>query len=175
MVEVYYNSGQFGQTIKFLEHKFDTPFILYESLADYYRTHSLLGVNQARIRRYTILLEFAKSHLTANEMVALYQIMTYDLYLREKIKSRPGFALCHESLKKLYKAFLYNHAKEHEIGDCVHIECFTVDIELTVATGEVMEKDHFIMFDYSKPRNLYNESHIEQLWLNSEGELTLNK
>jgi hypothetical protein len=174
MVEVYYNSGQFGQTIKYLEHKFDTPFILYEALADYYRTHSLLGANQARIRRYTILLEFAKEQLTAKEMMALNQIMTYDLYLREKLKSRPEFALCYEPFKKRYKAFLFEYAREYQIGDCVHIECFTIDIEGTVATGEVVEKDYFIMFDYSKPRNLYNESHIDQLLLNSEGELTLN-
>ena len=163
MVEVYYNSGQFSYTIKFLEHKFDTPFGMYEAMANYYRSHSLFGVNQARIRRYTILLEFAQEYLSDKEKVALGEIMVYDLYLREKLKSRPVFAAGYETYKKLYKAFLSKNAKEYEIGDCVHIEHFTVDIERAVTTGEVVNRDYYILFDYSKPRNLYNESHVELL------------
>ena len=37
MVEVYYNSGQFKNTLVFLEKYFDDPFRMYEHLADFMR------------------------------------------------------------------------------------------------------------------------------------------
>jgi radical SAM superfamily enzyme YgiQ (UPF0313 family) len=163
MVEVYYNSGQFSKTIRFLEHKFANPFAMYEALADYYRNNDLFGVNQARIRRYTILREFAMECLDEHEVKALEEIMVYDLYLREKLKSRPEFASGYEMYKKLYKAFLSNHSQEYQIGDCVHIEHFVIDIEHAVSTGEVVDKDYFILFDYSKSKNLYNEHPIRRI------------
>ena len=36
MVEMYYNSNQFTYTLAMLEQEFETPFRLYEALADYY-------------------------------------------------------------------------------------------------------------------------------------------
>ena len=36
MVEVHYNSGQFGESVKMLEQEFEQPFDLYEALADWY-------------------------------------------------------------------------------------------------------------------------------------------
>ena len=36
MLELYHNSGQFVNTIAFLEKRFETPFALYEALADFY-------------------------------------------------------------------------------------------------------------------------------------------
>ena len=177
MVEVYYNSGQFSNSIGFLEHKFVTPFAMYEALADYYRKHTLFGFNQARIRRYTILREFAKDWLSEYEMEALDEIMVYDLYLREKLKSRPEFALSYESYKKIYKAFLSNHSQEYQIGERVHIEHFSIDIEYAVTTGEVVDKDYFILFDYTKAKNLYQEHQTcivdpEGLGLNPQGSET---
>lgn len=173
MVEVYYNSGQFTHTIKFLEDRFKTPFDLYETLARYYRKNSLFGVNQARVRRYRILQDFSKEYLTPKEQDALNQIMVYDLYLREKLKARPEFATSFESYKKLYKDFLNQHASNNQIGECVHIEHFTVDMESLIKNGEIMDKDCFVLFDYSKPKNLYQECYVEELRLNSKGELEL--
>lgn len=58
MVEIYYNSGQFANTLKFLLSYFDNPYALYDSLAKWYEQHGLFGVQSSRMRKYEILLEF---------------------------------------------------------------------------------------------------------------------
>ena len=41
MVEVYYNSAQFCQSLKYLEHFFEHPFELFSRLAFFYRMEIL--------------------------------------------------------------------------------------------------------------------------------------
>ena len=58
MVEMYYNSNQFTYTLAMLEQEFETPFKLYEALADYYVEKGYALQNPARGYRYQILLDF---------------------------------------------------------------------------------------------------------------------
>ncbi len=91
MLEVYYNSRQFTNTLRVLEQVFPHPFRLYEELASYYEAQGFAVNSPARSRRYEILLEFAV--LKDGQREALYrELLTFDLYLREKCKSRPAFA-----------------------------------------------------------------------------------
>lgn len=91
MVELYYNSGQFRHTLKLLERAFASPFRLYERLAEYYEEKGYFVNTPARSYRYDVLLEFALLTDGGNE--ELYrELLTYDMYLREKCKSRPTFA-----------------------------------------------------------------------------------
>lgn len=61
MVELYYNSGQFANTLEFLCPYFDSPYAMYESLAAWYEKHELFGMQSSRIRKYEILLEFGSA------------------------------------------------------------------------------------------------------------------
>ena len=157
MVEVYYNSGQFTHTIQYLEHFYESAFSLYESLAQYYRKNELFDYNQSRLVRYTILMDFAQEKLKKEELEVLSQLMTFDLYLREKLKGRPAFTKPYEQYKKDYKSFLSNHASAYGFGDRVHIEHFTHDIFAAQQEGIVKEKDFFILFDYSKEKSIFGE------------------
>uniref|UniRef100_UPI003FEF804F B12-binding domain-containing radical SAM protein n=1 Tax=Anaerostipes sp. TaxID=1872530 RepID=UPI003FEF804F len=58
MVETYYNSSQFNNTLRLLESEFDTAFKLYESLANFYEKEGYDKVNHTRIARYEILYQF---------------------------------------------------------------------------------------------------------------------
>jgi hypothetical protein len=58
MLEVYYNSQQFRNTILALEEQFPRPFALYEALADYYKAHQLTGKSYSRMQRFEILRSF---------------------------------------------------------------------------------------------------------------------
>ena len=49
MVEVYYNSCQFRCTMRALEAEFDTPFAMYEALAEYYEENALNGLKLSLI------------------------------------------------------------------------------------------------------------------------------
>lgn len=91
MVELYYNSRQFRHTLKILVRAFESPFRLYERLADFYEEKEYFVHSPSRVKKYEVLLEFACLADAGNE--ALYrELLTYDIYLREKCKSRPPFA-----------------------------------------------------------------------------------
>ena len=108
LVEVYYNSGQFRAVIKKLETEFASPFSLYESLARYYEERGLTGISHNRLARYEILYDFIRE-LPAGEgrRREIYRdLLMYDLYLRENVKSRPSFAgdltFCKEQVKQFF-------------------------------------------------------------------------
>ena len=116
MVEIYYNSHQFEQSVTYLMHFYEAPFDFFEDLAAFYEQCGFDKVQHGRMQRYDILLQFAEErHLgkVVNDMAAadkkkdiqevhgdaieiLKATMLYDLYARENLKSRPEWA--HEIL-----------------------------------------------------------------------------
>ena len=119
MVEVYYNSGQFKNTLVFLEQYFDDPFQMYEALGRFYEKKGYSEISHSRMRRYEILMEFAgeRKEILAE---ALSDVMLLDLYLRENLKSRPSFA----SDQKPYERLIWDYRKAKKIPKTAHIEVF---------------------------------------------------
>ena len=91
MVEVYYNSRQFCLTLGELEKAYDSPYEMFEVLADYYEKNHLFEVNHSRMARYEILWELL-TELFPKKREVFRDLLMCDLYLRENIKSRPSFA-----------------------------------------------------------------------------------
>ncbi len=91
MVELYYNSNQFVHTVRYLESLFERPYDLYAALAKEYEEKGYFVQTPARSYRYEILLKFACGIEPESEEV-MRELLTFDLYLREKCKSRPPFA-----------------------------------------------------------------------------------
>ena len=118
MVELYYNSGQFQNTIACVEPLFEDAFTLYEKLGQFYEKKGYSEISHSRMRRYEILLEFVKEELEEQSAVKsgnqdpevensagkaaedcrgmetatwekVADSMIYDLYLRENLKSHP--------------------------------------------------------------------------------------
>ena len=119
MVEVYYNSGQFKNTLVFLEKYFDDPFRMYEALGRFYEKKGYSEISHSRMRRYEILMEFAGEQKEIPSE-ALSDVMLLDLYLRENIKSRPSFA----SDQKPYERLIWDYRKAKKIPKTAHIEVF---------------------------------------------------
>ena len=131
MVEVYYNSGQFCNTIEQLEQEFPSPFAMYEALASYYRENGLFGVQHSRIARYEILHRF----IPAKKREEYLEWLTLDLYLRDNVKNRPPFLGESKVTKEEAAAFYREEArnprylKEYEGYDSrqmrkmTHLEC----------------------------------------------------
>lgn len=151
MVEVYYNSGQFQHTLKWIMEEVQEPFGFYESLGAFYEEKGYGEISHSRIRRYEILLEFLqeKTELSV-ETVSGY--MVYDLYLREKLKKRPSFALD----QKKYEKAVWSFRKAHEIPKTAHIEVF----------GE----GSAVLFDYEKRNPLTNNAAAQKICLTDTGE-----
>ncbi len=119
MVEVYYNSGQFKNTLVFLEQYFEDPFRMYEALGRFYEKKGYSEISHSRMRRYEILMEFAGEQKEIPSE-ALSDVMLLDLYLRENLKSRPSFA----SDQKPYERLIWDYRKAKKIPKTAHIEVF---------------------------------------------------
>ncbi|SFR71792.1 B12-binding domain-containing radical SAM protein [Anaeromicropila populeti] len=174
MVEVYYNSGQFEMAIAYLEHFFDTPFALYEALGSYYEDNHLFGLNHSRIARYELLRIFFEKQVMKvwdekqSELFA--EILVYDLYLRENLKSRPVFARDYGIYKEQYRVFYEDEERVRELlpgyadysskrmSRVTHMEYFSVDIRETVRTGNPSGEANFTIFDYEQRCILDNQA-----------------
>ena len=111
MVEVYYNSRQFEETLEELEKEYESAFIMYEKLWSYYKKQNYHQVNHKRSERYEILLGFVREYHP--EKVEYYrELLTYDYYLRENAKSRPAFAGKEVLTKEEYRQFYETEDKE---------------------------------------------------------------
>lgn len=99
MVEIFYNSNQFRNTIKILNYVFKDSFLLYEKLAEFYEEQGYFTMSAKRIYYYEILLSFACKY--DKEREELYrELLIYDCYLRENMKTRPEFASSYEDDKQ---------------------------------------------------------------------------
>ena len=161
MVELYYNSGQFQNTIACVEPLFEDAFTLYEKLGQFYEKKGYSEISHSRMRRYEILLEFVKEELEENPQENLeiriprWRIlreklrkiaeewklrpgkgadsMIYDLYLRENLKSHPSF----EYDQKPYEKAVWEYRRQEKVPKTAHIEVFR--------DGKIL------LFDYEKP------------------------
>lgn len=164
MVELYYNSCQFTHTLPVLEKEFSSPFALYEALSQYYEEKGYYINTPARAYRYQVLLEFAQQKAPArSELYA--QLLTFDMYLRENLKSRPAFALCWqqgEEEKEQVRAFYrqeaqtpqyltgYEGYQPQQLMKMTHIEYFTYPVWLENEEMTQLSQKTAILFDYQK-------------------------
>lgn len=139
MVEVYYNSGQFQNTMAHLAERFPGPFAMYEALAAYYDRNGLFAAQHSRLARYEILDRFidivtcgdkdmkgqdaesqgvqdqdaqrqgAKDREAAREEYREW--LALDLYLRENVKNRPVFLGQEQVSKEEASAFYREEAR----------------------------------------------------------------
>ena len=117
MVEVYYNSGQFTNTLPELEKYFSRGFYFYDKLGEFYERKGYDTVSHSRMRRYEILLEFMET-VIRGDADTLKEKMICDLYLRENLKSRPGWA----ADQKKYEQEIWAYRRTHRIPRTNHLE-----------------------------------------------------
>ena len=119
MVEVYYNSGQFENSLKYVETLFPDSFTMYEALGRFYEQKGYDCISHNRLRRYEILLEFIES-LKQGDVQKGADVLVLDLYLREKLKSRPSFAKDQKAEEKK----IWAYRKQENIPKTAHIQVF---------------------------------------------------
>lgn len=153
MVEVYYNSSQFRLSLEYLEHFFAAPFDLFLAMAEDYERRGLDGGRYSRLERYDQLREFTNRMLPADDFAPAFcaplfdEILLYDLYLRENVKSRPDWASNTGSYKEAVAEF-YSSPQMREryfkdeaqlsyrqLRHQTHVEPFHWDIPQSAAAG----------------------------------------
>lgn len=144
MVELYYNSHQYEKTLEEILKNYGSPFAFFEELAKFYDRKGYSKISHSRMARYEILREFISEKDWADPVYD--QCMIFDLYARERLKSRPAFA----ADRSPYKEQLREYEKIY--GKQVHIEIFTRDSQPV-----------FVLFDYARRNPLTNDAHVEVL------------
>lgn len=170
MVEMYYNSNQFIYTLPVLQTAFPNACAMYLALSDFYREKGYLLSSPSRSYRYQALLDFAVntdlpaafSGKMSEWKEVLRQVLTFDLYLRENMKSRPDFAkdlsmykpAVHDFYKKEEETrhYLPDHAgyDSRQLGKMTHMEIFDYPVwERDVCKRmRKLETPCTVLFDY---------------------------
>lgn len=144
MVELYYNSCQFLYTLPVVQMAFSDAYKMYLCLSDFYREKGYLLSSPSRSSRYQVLFDFAVNADFSEEFPAeiserkemLRQVLTFDLYLRENMKSRPDFAKDLSPYKSAFHDFYRKEEETHrylpgyegydgrQLGKMTHMEIF---------------------------------------------------
>lgn len=165
MLETYHNSLQFTNTVEFLEPLFETPFAFYETLADFFSLNGFDVNTPSRTERYSMLLKFTESY-RPEVLPVVKELLVYDLYLRENLKSRPQFSPLSEqdggSVYDFYRdeakirLFLpgYNKYDTRQIMRMTHLEYFEFPVwdsaKLAKCGQSCGVKKYSVLFDYSE-------------------------
>ena len=138
--------------------EYDSAFDMYDRLAAYYEENDYNSVQHKRSARYEILLNYVRKYHKEKEDL-FREVLTYDYYLRENAKSRPGFAGEYPVTKDAARAFYETEEETHEylpdygkydrnqMRKMTHLEYF----KLT---------DTYILFDYQNRNPLNQEARV---------------
>lgn len=175
MVEIYYNSGQFAHSLPVMIADLGQgAFAFYEALADFYEEQGFFVETPSRIYRYQALLSFAKSiHPERQELYK--ELLLFDLYVRENLKSRPDFAPDLHDLQPVIHAFYKKEESERrylphlseipapQLSRMTHLEPFSYSVWATdVSEVKRLPEQAFLLFDYDHRDPLTREAKV--LW-----------
>ena len=159
MVEVYYNSRQFTNTMEELEKEYDSAFAMYDRLASYYEDNGYNAVQHKRSARYEILLNYIRLHHKEKEDL-FREVLTYDYYLRENAKSRPEFARGISGGKRRGENSFMKKKKRHTPTFRI-MENMTETRCVKVTHLEYFKlADTYILFDYQNRNPLNQEARV---------------
>lgn len=196
MVEIYYNSGQFAHSLPVMIADFGSrmaagqqalaeeqhgravsgqgAFAFYEALAAFYEEQGFFVETPSRIYRYQALLSFAKTiHPEREELYK--ELLLFDLYVRENLKSRPDFAPDLHDLQSVIHAFYKKEESERrylphlseipapQLSRMTHLEPFSYSVWATdVSEVKKLQEQIFLLFDYDHRDPLTREAKV--LW-----------
>jgi len=81
VLERYFNSGRFDQTLKAAVRFFDTPFAFYSRLSEFWGAKGLIGQGVKRITLYQLLYDFLCQELTEQDVKMVVAEMKKDFAL----------------------------------------------------------------------------------------------
>ena len=150
MVEVYYNSRQFVHTLTALAARYGSPYEMFLDMAAFYRENRLAGISHSRIARYEILYSIIARHEAAQRDASVMEmfrdLLMYDLYLRENVKSRPSFARDQSPYKQAVRAFFQR--EEESPRYLTDYEGYDSRQMSKMAHIEAMGDGSLVLFDY---------------------------
>ncbi len=159
MTEVYYNSGQFCLTLREMEKRWQSPYEMFLALGKWYEARGLMGISHSRLARYEILWEFLGEKDPEHREI-YRDLLMVDLYLRENVKSRPGFARDQSRYKTWIRDFFIAEKKNPRY--LKGYEGYDSRQMSNMAHVEAMGNGRMVLFDYRNRDPLsYNAKAVE--------------
>jgi len=161
MVEIYYNSGQFAEELRFLENYLISAmrnagaenafsaYRMYLGLSMLYFSRYTNGMQSSRMARYELLVEFIMIMTRDKLHDEVVQLAVYDCYARERKKARPSFSL-HNEGERIVRALMREENSVIDYCNDNHAEHFTIDIKKTAETGTAALRENIAVFHYGK-------------------------
>lgn len=81
VLERYYNSERFLNSIYYIAECFETPFDFFEGLAEFFEEKNLIGQGVKRITLYNLIYEFSEKNLEKNKSEKFRQLLKKDYEL----------------------------------------------------------------------------------------------
>ncbi|MFA5577755.1 MAG: DUF4080 domain-containing protein, partial [Tissierellaceae bacterium] len=159
LVEKYYNEGYFENSLEYLiVRHFDSPFQLYENLADFWEKMGYLGLSVSRTKLYEILIEF-HDHSRLGQGEIFSELVRYDFLVNNKNGKLPSGMTGkkqdisqkdkHKLLKdhRLIDNYLldYKDMPTKRLIQDVEIESFIFDILRAIGDNYDIENDRVLL------------------------------
>ncbi|MCL2873593.1 MAG: B12-binding domain-containing radical SAM protein [Defluviitaleaceae bacterium] len=139
VLELFYNSGQFGSSIKYLISFFDSPFEFFERIAEYWNEMEYHGISHSKINLYIKIYDFAISFLNIDETKIIKELLLFDLLSNEKLKSLPdGLPFGKEENKEFVRDF-YNNSE--------NIKKYFGEEALLIPVKQIVRRSNLVWFE----------------------------
>lgn len=144
VLDMYYNSNMFVLSVRYLSGSFDDSFAMYELLSECFERRYSDGSLPSRNGKFELLYDFAGDYLNEHDMMVFGEMLRFDMYLRDNVKSLPEcFAFNKDESLRAKK-----YSGEHKLTKAEHIEIFKINPVEYRDNGNVVCGDTVIYFDY---------------------------
>lgn len=144
VLDMYYNSNMFVLSVRYLSGSFDDSFAMYELLSECFERRYSDGSLPSRNGKFELLYDFAGDYLNEHDMMVFGELLRFDMYLRDNVKSLPEcFAFNKDESLRAKK-----YSGEHKLTKAEHIEIFKINPVEYRDNGNVVGGDTVIYFDY---------------------------
>ena len=178
LVDVYYNSGNYKTTIKYIEQFYDSPYDMYKKLSEYYSVNGYYQINISKTKKYDILYNFAIANRELDKEF-LKELMVFDMYCLEKVKKFPeniniksaytneiiDFYKSEDNINKYMPNFKEYTSKQ--ISRMTHIEKFKYNIIQYIESDYsiIIKENINILFKYDEKDLINNKGKYRQVSL----------
>lgn len=144
VLDMYYNSNMFVLSVRYLSGSFDDSFAMYELLSECFERRYSDGSLPSRNGKFELLYDFAGDYLNEHDMMVFGEMLRFDMYLRDNVKSLPEcFAFNKDESLRAKR-----YSGEHKLTKAEHIEIFKINPVEYRDNGNVVCGDTVIYFDY---------------------------
>ena len=144
VLDMYYNSNMFANSLQYLVGFFESPFSMYEQLGAFYEQRYRNGSLPSRNGKFELLYDFSHEYLNEKDMYIFSELLRFDMYLRENVKNLPE---CFEFDKEM-AATARNYSGDRKLTKAEHIEIFEINPVTFRENGSISAGRTVIYFDY---------------------------